>query len=61
MKYWSEESGLAVAGLTAAGEGYLEDNPHLRNPVDWKWVITMGVAALAAVVAMLVACGGSWK
>ena len=57
--YYSEEAGLLEAGLTDGGEGYITDNPSLLNPVDWKWIITTAVAAIAAVAAcaaLLVSC-----
>lgn len=56
---WSEEEGLVEAFLTPGGEGYIEDNPTLYNPIDWKWVITTvvaSVAAIASIAALFVAC-----
>ena len=64
------ESGLArvayiedgipeAAQLTTYGKNYLAENPKLRNPVDWKWVGTTfiaAIAALAAVAALFLAC-----
>lgn len=57
--FWSEEEGLVEAHLTSGGEGYIEDNPTLCNPIDWKWVITTivaSVAAIASIAALFVAC-----
>lgn len=57
--FWSEEEGLVEAFLTPGGEGYIEDNPTLCNPIDWKWVITTivaSVAAIASIAALFVAC-----
>lgn len=48
-----EENGnVEVARLTDKGKLYLEDNPALRNPVDWKWVATTAIALVAAIAAM---------
>lgn len=56
---WASGHELVGARLTAQGEEYLMLNPGLRNPIDWKWIITTGialVAAIAAIVALFVAC-----
>lgn len=48
-----------AARLTTFGKNYLAENPKLRNPIDWKWVATTfiaAIAALAAVAALFVAC-----
>ena len=48
-----------AAQLTTFGKNYLAENPKLRNPVDWKWVATTCIAAIAAaaaVAALFVAC-----
>ena len=59
--YWKEENGVPVdADLTDHGAMYISENPILRNPVDWKWVVTTIVAAIAAVAgvaALFIACG----
>ena len=46
--FWSEESGLVHAVLTGVGETYIYFNPRLKNPVDWKWIISLVVASIAA-------------
>lgn len=55
-----EESGnVEMVRLTDYGKLYLESNPRLRNPVDWKWIITTTIAAIAALassIALFVAC-----
>ena len=56
---FTEGHRLEAAQLTTMGKQYLYDNPHLRNPIDWKWVATTGIAviaAAAAVAALFVAC-----
>ena len=59
--YWGEEGGLPVdTELTDHGAMYLAENPGLHNPIDWKWVVTIGIAAIAAitgVAALFIACG----
>lgn len=50
---------LEAAELTTMGKQYLYDNPHLRNPIDWKFIVTTtlaAIAAAAAVAALFVAC-----
>lgn len=45
---------------TPEARQYLAENPGLRNPVDWRWVVTSAISLLSAaigVIAMLVACG----
>jgi len=46
---------LEDARLTAYGREYLALNPLLRNPIDWKWIITTAIA-LAAALAAFLAC-----
>ena len=60
VKFRSKYDEILAAGITIKGAAYLERNPKLRNPVDWKWVasITVGlIAAVAAIAALFVACG----
>jgi hypothetical protein len=45
--------------LTTKGSVYMESNPKLCNPVDWKGIITMTamvVTALAASLALFISC-----
>lgn len=47
------------ARLTMKGLAYVEQNPNLKNPVDWKWIITItltGITAVATTLALFVAC-----
>lgn len=57
---FEEEGGnVEIARLTDAGKLYLSQNPDLRNPVDWKWIITTTITAIAAIastIALFVAC-----
>lgn len=55
-----EEGGnVEMVHLTDYGKLYLETNPRLRNPIDWKWIITTTIstiAAIASIIALFVAC-----
>lgn len=56
---WQEGGEMEDARITPFGREYLAENPSLRNPVDWRWVITTAiatVAALASIVALFVSC-----
>lgn len=33
--------------LTPEGRLYLAENPKLRNPIDWRWIITNIIAVMA--------------
>lgn len=49
-----EECGnVEIARLTDAGKLYISQNPDLRNPVDWKWVITTIIATITAIGTIL--------
>lgn len=44
---------------TAKGRVYCSQNPHLYNPVDWKWLatfITALITAIATTLALFMAC-----
>lgn len=54
-----ENCNVEVVRLTDKGKLYLEYNPAIHNPVDWKWVVTTAIAiiaAIAAVAALFVFC-----
>ena len=54
-----EGGGVDDAKLTNYGKEYIADNPRLRNPVDWKWIIPTVLAAVAAtagILALIIAC-----
>lgn len=57
---FEEEGGnVEIVCLTNYGKLYLENNPRLCNPVDWKWIITTTITAIAAIassIALFVAC-----
>lgn len=56
---WREGHTLESARILPKGETYLSLNPSLRNPIDWKWVLTTGVSVIGtivAIIALFVAC-----
>ena len=45
--------------ITKYGKIYFATNPNLRNPIDWKWIITTIIAVASAIfgaMALFVAC-----
>lgn len=45
--------------LTSKGQAYIINNPSLRNPIDWKWIITTtltAITAIATTIALFIAC-----
>lgn len=56
---WTSGQILVDAALTNFGSSYIVNNPHLWNPIDWKWIITTIIAVgtlTVAVIALLTAC-----
>lgn len=50
---------VVKAGLTIKGAAYMEQNPKLANPVGWKGIITLALAAMTAIAttaALFVVC-----
>lgn len=50
---------VLAAELTVKGSAYKEQNPKLKNPVDWKGIITLimtSITAIATTLALFVAC-----
>ncbi|MBR4963604.1 MAG: hypothetical protein IKY54_06880 [Muribaculaceae bacterium] len=41
------------AELTIKGNVYLEQNPKLKNPVDWKWIILTILSSITAISTLL--------
>lgn len=41
------------AGLTVKGAVYLEQNPKLKNPIDWKWIILTILTSITAISTLL--------
>ena len=50
---WAAGHKLVDARITPYGREYLALNPRLRNPIDWKWVVTTAIALGAAVAGFL--------
>ena len=46
------EDGVVAAWLTSKGSAYMKENPRLRNPVNYQWVMAM-IALLSLIVAFL--------
>ena len=56
---FTEGGGVEYAKLSTMGREYLRDYPHLRNPFDWKWVVTTALVALGVLISicgLLVSC-----
>ena len=56
---WASGHILVDAVLTDIGRSYIVNNPHLWNPIDWKWIITTIIAfgtLIVAFAALLTAC-----
>lgn len=51
--FWIEGHSLEAVRVTSKGKRYLHENPKLRNPVDWKWIINTVVSAVAAITAII--------
>lgn len=53
------ENSIPKWEFTLKGKAYLESNPRLRNPIDWKWIISIilsAIVAIATTLALFVAC-----
>ena len=46
------EDGVVAAWLTPKGSAYMKENPRLRNPVNYQWIMAM-IALLSLIVAFL--------
>ena len=44
---------VASAELTQYGKIYIEANPSLRNPIDWKWAIPITFSSIALIIAII--------
>lgn len=55
---WAAGHEICAVELTDFGRAYMQENPHLNNPVDWPKIgaIAAAVVAIAAIVALFVAC-----
>lgn len=56
---WASGHVAVNAMLTDYGKAYLLANPHLRGPIDWRWIIGTAISAAtlaATLITMLTAC-----
>lgn len=56
---WIEGGEYIDVILTRNGKDYLIENPKLRNPIDWRWVISIAIAVATlgvSIIALLTAC-----
>lgn len=54
-----EGGDVEAVRITSEGRCFLAENPRLKNPVDWKWIVTTGIAIIGvaiSIVALFVAC-----
>lgn len=54
-----EGGGVVAARLTEEGKQYIAQNPNLHNPIDWKWIVGVTIAAtslVVSIIALFVAC-----
>ena len=59
VEFRSNSDIILEAGLTIKACAYMESNPRLRNPIDWKWIISIilsAIVAIATTLALFVAC-----
>lgn len=60
VKFRSNYDEIEAAKITVKGAAYLEQNPGLKNPTDWKWIIQtvlIAATAVATMLALFIACG----
>lgn len=43
-----------AARLTPDGRCYLAENPKLRNPIDWKWIIATIIAIVGVITTIII-------
>lgn len=55
---WASGHELVDATLTSHGAMYLQENPHLRNPIEWSKVAAIAaiLGAVAVIAGLLIAC-----
>lgn len=53
---WATGHEVVAVDLTDAGLLYIEQNPHLYNPVDWKWIITTAIAFATLITTLFIGC-----
>lgn len=53
VKFRANYDEILAAKITVKGAAYLEQNPGLKNPTDWKWIIMMAILCLNTVLVIL--------
>lgn len=56
---WIDGGLFDDVALTNVGKSYVRNNPNLRNPVEWKWVVTTAIAvitAIASITTLFISC-----
>lgn len=53
---WIEGGDYEAVCLTRDGKDYLIENPKLRNPVNWKWVIGISISAATLIATIVLGC-----
>ena len=59
IQFKSNYDQIEDAKTTIKGRAYIDSNPKLKNPIDWKWIITtilMAITAIATTLALFIAC-----
>lgn len=53
---WIEGGDYEAVRLTRDGKDYLIENPKLRNPINWKWVIGILISAATLIATIVLGC-----
>lgn len=53
---WIEGGDYEAVCLTRDGKDYLIENPKLRNPVNWHWIIGVAIGIASLAVSILILC-----
>lgn len=59
IQFKSNYDQIEDAKTTIKGRAYIDSNPKLKNPIDWKWIVTtilMAITAIATTLALFIAC-----
>lgn len=55
VKFLANYEEILSAELTIKGIAYMEQNPALKNPVDWKGILSLAAAIITAIATGLMA------
>lgn len=53
---YAEGGAVEAARLMPQGRTLLAENPKLRNPIDWKWIVTTAISLAALIAAIIIGC-----